>query len=96
MTLVGSGRPIGQPVVMGGPFVMNTRSEIDQAVRNYRAGKFGAATIPRVRPVSRTDSVEVDSKPQDERLTPFSRVRTGHSLGSGVATCPQRFEHRRS
>ncbi|HEX2785696.1 MAG TPA: pirin-like C-terminal cupin domain-containing protein, partial [Ilumatobacteraceae bacterium] len=40
-----SGRPIGQPVVMGGPFVMNTRTEIDQAFRDYRAGKFGA--VPR-------------------------------------------------
>lgn len=45
VAMVYSGRPIGQPVAMGGPFVMNTRTEIDQAFRDYRAGKFGA--VPR-------------------------------------------------
>ena len=45
VAMVYSGRPIGQPVAMGGPFVMNTRTEIDQAFHDYRAGKFGA--VPR-------------------------------------------------
>jgi redox-sensitive bicupin YhaK (pirin superfamily) len=36
-----SGRPIGEPVVAGGPFVMNSRDEIEQAYRDYRAGRFG-------------------------------------------------------
>jgi quercetin 2,3-dioxygenase len=40
-----SGAPIGQPVVMGGPFVMNSRAEIAQAFRDFHAGKFG--DIPR-------------------------------------------------
>jgi redox-sensitive bicupin YhaK (pirin superfamily) len=31
-----SGRPIGEPIVQYGPFVMNTREEIDQARRDYR------------------------------------------------------------
>ena len=42
VAMVYSGRPIGQPVAMGGPFVMNTRTEIDQAFRDFRAGMFGA------------------------------------------------------
>ncbi len=39
--LVLSGRPIGEPVVQHGPFVMTSKAEIDQAWRDYRAGKFG-------------------------------------------------------
>jgi quercetin 2,3-dioxygenase len=34
-------RPIGEPVAMGGPFVMNDRSEIEQAYRDYRHTGFG-------------------------------------------------------
>ena len=39
--LVLAGRPIGEPVVQHGPFVMTSKSEIDQAWRDFRAGKFG-------------------------------------------------------
>jgi redox-sensitive bicupin YhaK (pirin superfamily) len=39
--LIISGKPIQEPVVMGGPFVMNTTDEIDQAYADFRAGKFG-------------------------------------------------------
>jgi redox-sensitive bicupin YhaK (pirin superfamily) len=35
-------KPYGEPVVSHGPFVMNTREEIQQAVRDYQTGKFGA------------------------------------------------------
>jgi redox-sensitive bicupin YhaK (pirin superfamily) len=38
------GRPIGEPVVFYGPFVMNTEREIFQAIEDYRAGRMG--TIP--------------------------------------------------
>ncbi len=33
-------RPIGEPVVSYGPFVMNTVEEINQAIRDYQDGKF--------------------------------------------------------
>lgn len=38
--LVMTGRPIGEPVVGYGPFVMNTREQIEQAIRDYQAGTF--------------------------------------------------------
>jgi redox-sensitive bicupin YhaK (pirin superfamily) len=39
--LFGHADAIGEPVVAHGPFVMNTREEIVQAVRDYQEGKFG-------------------------------------------------------
>jgi redox-sensitive bicupin YhaK (pirin superfamily) len=36
-------KPLREPVVQYGPFVMNTREEIEQAVADFRAGRFGAA-----------------------------------------------------
>ena len=35
-----SGKPIGEPISRGGPFVMNTKSEILQAVQDYHNGTF--------------------------------------------------------
>jgi hypothetical protein len=42
--LVLGGQPIGEPVVAYGPFVMNTRAEIVQALEDYQRGALG--TIP--------------------------------------------------
>ncbi|MEU7578515.1 pirin family protein [Streptomyces sp. NPDC041068] len=41
-----AGEPIREPVVAGGPFVMNSEAEIYQAYRDYEHGKFGP--VPRL------------------------------------------------
>ena len=35
-----SGKPIGEQIARGGPFVMNTKEEITQAISDYQSGKF--------------------------------------------------------
>ena len=36
-----SGKPIDEPIVGHGPFVMNTEEEIHQAIRDYQSGRMG-------------------------------------------------------
>jgi redox-sensitive bicupin YhaK (pirin superfamily) len=38
--LLVSGRPLGEPVAWGGPIVMNTREELEQAFHEYSEGTF--------------------------------------------------------
>jgi redox-sensitive bicupin YhaK (pirin superfamily) len=41
--LILAAKPLKEPVVQYGPFVMNTREEIEQAIRDYQSGELTKA-----------------------------------------------------
>jgi redox-sensitive bicupin YhaK (pirin superfamily) len=44
------GLPIGAPIAHYGPFVMNSRAEIIQAVEDYQAGRLGIIPADQLAP----------------------------------------------
>ncbi|MBI3240527.1 MAG: pirin family protein [Flavobacteriia bacterium] len=56
--LILQGKPIAEPVMQYGPFVMNTKEEINQAFQDYHATQFGGWPWPKY------DQVHDRSKPR--------------------------------
>jgi redox-sensitive bicupin YhaK (pirin superfamily) len=48
--LVLGGLPIREPIAHYGPFVMNTRDEIHQAIADYQAGRLGIIPADQMAP----------------------------------------------
>jgi redox-sensitive bicupin YhaK (pirin superfamily) len=44
------GQPIGEPVEQYGPFVMNTRAELQQAFDDYQRGRLGVVPANGIQP----------------------------------------------
>ena len=51
-----AGKPIGEPVVQYGPFVMNTRQEIEQAIQDYQTGAFAREPVKRLKEAQRASA----------------------------------------
>jgi redox-sensitive bicupin YhaK (pirin superfamily) len=66
------GRPIGEPVAAYGPFVMNQRAEIDQAIGDYRRTQFGGWPWPVDDPVHGREAGRF-AKHADGRVEQYER-----------------------
>ena len=64
------GRPIGEPVAQHGPFVMNTRAELQQAFRDYQRDEFGGWSWEKDDPVHGQVAERFALHPDGRRETP--------------------------
>jgi hypothetical protein len=68
--LVLQGRPIAEPVVQYGPFVMNTQAEISQTMADYRRTQFGGWPWPDPAPVHGREAARFARHPDGREEAP--------------------------
>jgi hypothetical protein len=61
--LILGGRPIREPVAWMGPFVMNTREEVMQAISDYQAGRLGSIPAVHNTPATLVESGRAEAEP---------------------------------
>jgi redox-sensitive bicupin YhaK (pirin superfamily) len=76
--LVLQGRPIGEPVVQYGPFVMNTQAEIVQTFNDYQRTQFGGWPWSDQAPVHGAEAARFARHPDGRTEAPAAAASAAH------------------